>query len=722
MLYRCQICGQPYHLDCHNAKSNIKSSKIGFLCRNCIVTNKKTEKPAKLSSKTIENPIFQNSLESENEEGISVDINFRNEENNRPSTGKSGRIIKSECETGIQFNNEQNNRPDQVVSIDDKPRIQQIKPKEKKLRQSSELENKKGVSNDAERVINHDNTPVIVIIEPTANQPNGRENSADIKPKTKNSNKYLANKSLENDFNSKNKKVMSNDHKSQREKINTPWSSRSYDSGLNLNNIKAKCKDMQRPQTANSQRVQQPNVNQFSVEEAQSELPWIKRSRKSLECSSMMNASVSTMSIGSNKSKEAEAIHKNPKQRSEHIAKILWVRRSELSLDPDGVLNFDKLRFDDPRHWDCVSHEDLKLKNSKTVSHLDRHTDGNNKVPPNCLHNVVSRDMALSKNEKSFLENSKPERVISHTKLRKNILEDPKICVRAFRAKENTKNERRMLETPNLESSKMSKVETNESRPRLGLIKRSSETIANSYTKLRVGDPKSKLKPKKENSIKIKKRSESTTKLTSNGSKSKLLSKKESLHKIKKTGESTIKLMSNESKSKLISKKENLSKIKTKNNSTRNLMSDESKTKLISKKESLNKVKSNNKINTNVVINEPHERLQSKSQGIIVDLSVYNQINVDSLKDNFSADPSAWDCDRVYTYFQQYFPNDAQIFKDEQIDGHSLLQMQRSDIIGLKLKLGIAINSKFPSEKCIEKVKNIFWGICLKNILLRCCK
>lgn len=73
------------------------------------------------------------------------------------------------------------------------------------------------------------------------------------------------------------------------------------------------------------------------------------------------------------------------------------------------------------------------------------------------------------------------------------------------------------------------------------------------------------------------------------------------------------------------------------------------------------------------------------------DLSANNHIQ-SFLQDEPVEDPSSWDCDNVYEYFSRYFPRDAHILRDEEIDGKSLLLMKRSDVIGLKLKLGVAIN------------------------------
>ncbi|XP_061401260.1 polyhomeotic-like protein 2 [Musca vetustissima] len=48
-----------------------------------------------------------------------------------------------------------------------------------------------------------------------------------------------------------------------------------------------------------------------------------------------------------------------------------------------------------------------------------------------------------------------------------------------------------------------------------------------------------------------------------------------------------------------------------------------------------------------------------------------------------------WSVDKVYEYFCKQFPKEAYIFKDEEIDGRSLLLLKRSDVVKkLPLKLG----------------------------------
>ncbi|XP_055526048.1 uncharacterized protein LOC129718881 isoform X1 [Wyeomyia smithii] len=53
----------------------------------------------------------------------------------------------------------------------------------------------------------------------------------------------------------------------------------------------------------------------------------------------------------------------------------------------------------------------------------------------------------------------------------------------------------------------------------------------------------------------------------------------------------------------------------------------------------------------------------------------------------------SWSCDDVFQYFQYYFPDYAYLFKEQEIDGPSLVLMRKSDVItGFGLKLGPAIS------------------------------
>ncbi|XP_023294822.2 uncharacterized protein LOC111677853 [Lucilia cuprina] len=52
-------------------------------------------------------------------------------------------------------------------------------------------------------------------------------------------------------------------------------------------------------------------------------------------------------------------------------------------------------------------------------------------------------------------------------------------------------------------------------------------------------------------------------------------------------------------------------------------------------------------------------------------------------------DVKEWSVDQVYEYFFKHFPNEAHVFKDEEIDGRSLLLLKRSDVVKkLPIKLG----------------------------------
>ncbi|KAF2882967.1 hypothetical protein ILUMI_23195 [Ignelater luminosus] len=68
------------------------------------------------------------------------------------------------------------------------------------------------------------------------------------------------------------------------------------------------------------------------------------------------------------------------------------------------------------------------------------------------------------------------------------------------------------------------------------------------------------------------------------------------------------------------------------------------------------------------------------------------EMDIDDIIDPLIPDATHWTCDDVYNYFLQYFPDEAKVFKEQEIDGRSLLLMKRMDVIGsLKLKLGPAL-------------------------------
>ncbi|KAL3269923.1 hypothetical protein HHI36_008980 [Cryptolaemus montrouzieri] len=66
-------------------------------------------------------------------------------------------------------------------------------------------------------------------------------------------------------------------------------------------------------------------------------------------------------------------------------------------------------------------------------------------------------------------------------------------------------------------------------------------------------------------------------------------------------------------------------------------------------------------------------------------------------EDDLNIDPSIpdathWTPDEVYQYFTQYFPEEAKVFKEQEIDGRSLLLLKRLDVLtNMKLKLGPAL-------------------------------
>ncbi|XP_011198496.2 uncharacterized protein LOC105222746 [Bactrocera dorsalis] len=65
----------------------------------------------------------------------------------------------------------------------------------------------------------------------------------------------------------------------------------------------------------------------------------------------------------------------------------------------------------------------------------------------------------------------------------------------------------------------------------------------------------------------------------------------------------------------------------------------------------------------------------------VIRYSPYEPIDVPDVKD--------WNADQVATYFAKYFPNEAHVFKEHEIDGTSLLLLKRSDVIKkLPIKLG----------------------------------
>ncbi|XP_015171334.1 PREDICTED: uncharacterized protein LOC107063765 isoform X1 [Polistes dominula] len=72
-----------------------------------------------------------------------------------------------------------------------------------------------------------------------------------------------------------------------------------------------------------------------------------------------------------------------------------------------------------------------------------------------------------------------------------------------------------------------------------------------------------------------------------------------------------------------------------------------------------------------------------------------DQMEDDATKDGIDPnipDASDWTSEQVYQYFARLFPKEAEVFRQQDIDGHSLLLMKRSDVLkGLNLLLGPAL-------------------------------
>lgn len=61
----------------------------------------------------------------------------------------------------------------------------------------------------------------------------------------------------------------------------------------------------------------------------------------------------------------------------------------------------------------------------------------------------------------------------------------------------------------------------------------------------------------------------------------------------------------------------------------------------------------------------------------------------ENFDDNDIPDVKEWSVEQVYEYFSKHFPKEAHVFKDEEIDGRSLLLLKRSDVVKkLPIKLG----------------------------------
>ncbi|XP_062536720.1 zinc finger protein dpff-1 [Armigeres subalbatus] len=71
---------------------------------------------------------------------------------------------------------------------------------------------------------------------------------------------------------------------------------------------------------------------------------------------------------------------------------------------------------------------------------------------------------------------------------------------------------------------------------------------------------------------------------------------------------------------------------------------------------------------------------------------VNDEEKFDPRLDNFE-EVHNWSCEDVYQYFNHYFPDYAHLFKEQEIDGPSLVLMRKSDVLsGFGLKLGPAIS------------------------------
>lgn len=62
------------------------------------------------------------------------------------------------------------------------------------------------------------------------------------------------------------------------------------------------------------------------------------------------------------------------------------------------------------------------------------------------------------------------------------------------------------------------------------------------------------------------------------------------------------------------------------------------------------------------------------------------------LKDAVVPDASGWSVEEVYKYFRFYFSKqNAAVMRIEEIDGSALLLLQRQDVLGLNVLLGVAL-------------------------------
>ncbi|XP_055911200.1 histone acetyltransferase KAT6A [Eupeodes corollae] len=88
----------------------------------------------------------------------------------------------------------------------------------------------------------------------------------------------------------------------------------------------------------------------------------------------------------------------------------------------------------------------------------------------------------------------------------------------------------------------------------------------------------------------------------------------------------------------------------------------------------------------------PNSRLSPNASSILQPSS--NSLLTESNSQDLSDIPIVknWSASQVTEYFTKFFPNEADIFKDQDIDGQSLLLLKRSDVVNrLAIKLGPAL-------------------------------
>ncbi|XP_058811429.1 uncharacterized protein LOC131676374 [Topomyia yanbarensis] len=96
---------------------------------------------------------------------------------------------------------------------------------------------------------------------------------------------------------------------------------------------------------------------------------------------------------------------------------------------------------------------------------------------------------------------------------------------------------------------------------------------------------------------------------------------------------------------------------------------------------------------TKIMTDNENSQNDSEDEGHV---ATHNDVGdkkvLDPRLDNFE-NLQNWSCDDVFQYFKHYFPEHAHLFKEQEIDGPSLVLMRKSDVLaGFGLKLGPAIN------------------------------